>query len=353
MRAANYELAAGPQYFAFLSEFLTFLTLGADRIAHARGDEAWRVAFTTAMANRVGEILAENESSLLGAATPADIKRRFIDAGQRRARRSAPASTGPDDGAELRLPALPRPSRRRRDGRARPDLGDLAGDRGRGARGRRDAAPRDGRPARRHAAIAERGARVQPPASDAPRRRGDAGAGGAPGPFDLGAERRLRRVARGEARAPIRPRAADLVVPVRDPRALTPAEHAALADALPAREHGGLRERGGGRRQGAAARARRAVRPARSSTATGSPTTTASAASRSRAEAAAATTSRTRTGRSAGTPTATTTRPSGGSARWSCTACAPAASGGENALLDHEIAYLLLRDADPALRRAR
>ena len=31
---------------------------------------------------------------------------------------------------------------------------------------------------------------------------------------------------------------------------------------------------------------------------------------------------------------------------------APAATGGENALLDHEIAYLLLRDADPALAAA-
>jgi alpha-ketoglutarate-dependent taurine dioxygenase len=31
---------------------------------------------------------------------------------------------------------------------------------------------------------------------------------------------------------------------------------------------------------------------------------------------------------------------------------APAASGGENALLDHELAYLLLRDADPAYIRA-
>jgi hypothetical protein len=78
MRSARYELAPGPQYFAFVSEFLAFLTLGADRIAHARGDEAWHVAFTTAMANRAGEILAENEASLLGAAEPAEIKRRFI-----------------------------------------------------------------------------------------------------------------------------------------------------------------------------------------------------------------------------------------------------------------------------------
>jgi hypothetical protein len=79
MRAANYELPPGPRYFAFVTEFLAFLTLGADRLAHARGDEAWRVAFTTATANRVGEILAENESDLLGAATASDVKRRFID----------------------------------------------------------------------------------------------------------------------------------------------------------------------------------------------------------------------------------------------------------------------------------
>jgi hypothetical protein len=79
MRAARFELPAGAQYFAFLSEFLTFLTLGADRLAYARGDEAWRVAFTTAVANRVGEILAENESDLLGAATAGDVKRQFID----------------------------------------------------------------------------------------------------------------------------------------------------------------------------------------------------------------------------------------------------------------------------------
>jgi hypothetical protein len=78
MRAAHFELPPGPRYFAFLTEILTFLTLGADRIAHGRGDEAWRVAFTTAVANRVGEILAENESDLLGAATAGDVKRRFV-----------------------------------------------------------------------------------------------------------------------------------------------------------------------------------------------------------------------------------------------------------------------------------
>ncbi|MCC7327430.1 MAG: hypothetical protein IT521_11575 [Burkholderiales bacterium] len=78
MRSAHYELPPGREYFAFVTEFLVFLTLGADRLAYRRGDDAWRVAFTTAVANRAGEILAENEADLLGAATSADVKARFI-----------------------------------------------------------------------------------------------------------------------------------------------------------------------------------------------------------------------------------------------------------------------------------
>jgi len=78
MRNARFELPAGPLYFAFLAEFLAFLTLCADRIAHARGDEAWRTEFTTAVANRVGAFLADNEADLLGADPPDEIKRRFI-----------------------------------------------------------------------------------------------------------------------------------------------------------------------------------------------------------------------------------------------------------------------------------
>jgi len=78
MRNARFELPAGERYFAFLSEFLVFLTLAADRIAHRRGDDAWRTEFTTALANRVGAILAENESELLGAEDADSIKRRFV-----------------------------------------------------------------------------------------------------------------------------------------------------------------------------------------------------------------------------------------------------------------------------------
>jgi hypothetical protein len=79
MRKAGCDLPAGPRYFGFCAEFLAFLVVGADRIAHRRRDPTWRVAFTTAMANRAGEILAENESELLGASGAGAIKAGFVD----------------------------------------------------------------------------------------------------------------------------------------------------------------------------------------------------------------------------------------------------------------------------------
>ncbi len=77
-RKAQFAVDVGPQYFDFMQEFLVFLVQVADRIAHRR--QAWnlRVAFITALAHRVGDILAENRSDLLG--EPArDIKSRFIE----------------------------------------------------------------------------------------------------------------------------------------------------------------------------------------------------------------------------------------------------------------------------------
>jgi len=79
MRSAGYDLPPGAGYFDFAAGFLALLVVGADRIAHRTGDDEWRVAFITAMANRVGEILAENESELLADASAKDIKRRFVD----------------------------------------------------------------------------------------------------------------------------------------------------------------------------------------------------------------------------------------------------------------------------------
>ena len=66
-RRAGFDIAVGEQYFSFLSEFLIFLIQVADRIAYRQFGEEDRIAFTTAAANRAGEILADNKAEYLGA----------------------------------------------------------------------------------------------------------------------------------------------------------------------------------------------------------------------------------------------------------------------------------------------
>jgi hypothetical protein len=81
MRSAQFDIDIGPMYFDFMREWLVFLIQVTDRMAHARmaGDE--RVAFTTALVQRVAEHLADNENRLLGAPMPGpdSYQGRFID----------------------------------------------------------------------------------------------------------------------------------------------------------------------------------------------------------------------------------------------------------------------------------
>lgn len=77
-RKANFEIAIGPQYFSFLAEFMVFLIQVADRIAHRQLSAEARFVFTSALANRVAETLAENQSRLMGDCI-AEHKQRFID----------------------------------------------------------------------------------------------------------------------------------------------------------------------------------------------------------------------------------------------------------------------------------
>lgn len=77
MRAARFDIDPGPQYFAFLTEFLTFLVAISDRIAYARLAPEARTEFTAALAHRIGDILGDNESELLGT-EESGSKRRFI-----------------------------------------------------------------------------------------------------------------------------------------------------------------------------------------------------------------------------------------------------------------------------------
>src|SRR3989338_6938920 len=65
-RNDKFEIAIGTQYFSFLGEFLIFLIQVADRIAYRQLSAEDRMAFTSALANRVAETLAENQSRLIG-----------------------------------------------------------------------------------------------------------------------------------------------------------------------------------------------------------------------------------------------------------------------------------------------
>jgi hypothetical protein len=90
-RKADFEIAVGTQYFAFLTEFLVFVIQVADRIAYRRLSQEERVAFTSTLANRIAETHAENESRLLGGEL-AECKRRFIDRLNQRANEYADMS---------------------------------------------------------------------------------------------------------------------------------------------------------------------------------------------------------------------------------------------------------------------
>ncbi len=66
MRRADFDIPPGPRYFDFLSEWLVFLIQIADRVIYLNKTPEERYAFTSALANRVGEILADNREDLLG-----------------------------------------------------------------------------------------------------------------------------------------------------------------------------------------------------------------------------------------------------------------------------------------------
>lgn len=77
VRKADFDIAIGKQYFAFLAEFLIFLVQVADRIVYERVSAEARLAFTTALATRVAEIQAENQAEWLGGPI-SEYKRAFI-----------------------------------------------------------------------------------------------------------------------------------------------------------------------------------------------------------------------------------------------------------------------------------
>ncbi len=77
-RKADFGIKVGAQYLDFLSEFLLFLILAADRIAYRQLSPEDRQAFTGNLANRVAATYAENRSRLLDDDLAA-CKQRFIE----------------------------------------------------------------------------------------------------------------------------------------------------------------------------------------------------------------------------------------------------------------------------------
>jgi hypothetical protein len=80
-RHAGFGVEIGAPYFTFLREVLVFLVAVADRIAHARLEEAKRVEFTNAMVHHLARILQDSEDDLIGAAAAghASNAESFID----------------------------------------------------------------------------------------------------------------------------------------------------------------------------------------------------------------------------------------------------------------------------------
>jgi hypothetical protein len=81
MRGADFDIAVGEPYFAFMREVLVFLVAVTDRIAHGRLTPEARGVFTVALVRHLARTLQDNEDRLLGPA-PAGMPSstdRFID----------------------------------------------------------------------------------------------------------------------------------------------------------------------------------------------------------------------------------------------------------------------------------
>ncbi len=84
MRSAEYDIDIGRPYFDFMCEFTVFLAQSADRIAYRELEADDRVAFTTALAKKLAEMVEENRHMLLGEAQPGESARHFLDLFNRR-----------------------------------------------------------------------------------------------------------------------------------------------------------------------------------------------------------------------------------------------------------------------------
>lgn len=78
MRAAQFDIDIGRQYFDFVCEYLAFLLHAADRIAYRALAADRRIEFTTALALKLAEVVEDNRDMLIAAPEPGHSRRHFI-----------------------------------------------------------------------------------------------------------------------------------------------------------------------------------------------------------------------------------------------------------------------------------
>jgi len=101
MREADYDIEVGRGWFDFVCEYLVFLALSADRIAHADLAVDQRVEFTTALVKRLAEMVEEAREALLPDLPPGAAGRNYLELYNRRSDEYADFgfdAVGPDFG---------------------------------------------------------------------------------------------------------------------------------------------------------------------------------------------------------------------------------------------------------------
>jgi hypothetical protein len=84
MRAAQFDIDIGRQYFDFVCEYLAFMLHAADRIAYRGLDAEKRAAFTTALALKLAEVVEDNRDMLVAEPEAGRSRRHFIDLANQR-----------------------------------------------------------------------------------------------------------------------------------------------------------------------------------------------------------------------------------------------------------------------------
>jgi hypothetical protein len=79
LRAAQFDIDIGTQYFDFVCEYLAFMLHAADRLAYRALAADKRTAFTTALALKLAAVVEDNRDMLIAEPEPGGCRRHFID----------------------------------------------------------------------------------------------------------------------------------------------------------------------------------------------------------------------------------------------------------------------------------